>query len=396
MTTHLHRYLNLYRGLPTAIWVLALAIFINRCGTMVLPFLALYLTQILSVPIQTTGIIIAGYGVGAMLGSFLGGWMSDRWGTTRVQVGTLLIAAICLLLLQQIQSPWLFAGMLFFLGIAGDGYRPANTTAVTLHSPPKIRSRAFAINRLGLNGGMAIGNSVGGILAGISYGLLFQVDAWTCVAAALVILAYFRGPRETPRPQAAAQLLPARIFQDRSLVLILGVLLMSIFGLMQCFSTFPIFLKEVYGLNEFAYGQLMALNCVIIIFFELPVVHYFQNRSPVLGVSVGCLLSGSCFALLPFYEGFAWAALVVVILTIGEMMTASILFTMISHRAPAHAVGKTMALVSGSFSIMFMIAPPISTWIYATWGPNTLWYVMGAIGVATALLARRIPTSKPA
>ena len=59
-------YRDAYVGLPREIWILSLALFINRCGAMVLAFLTLYLTNELGFTIRDAGLISA-----------FGAW--DRW-----------------------------------------------------------------------------------------------------------------------------------------------------------------------------------------------------------------------------------------------------------------------------------------------------------------------------
>ena len=41
----LRGYRQAYEGLSPSVWLLAGVMLINRCGTMVLPFLTLYMTQ---------------------------------------------------------------------------------------------------------------------------------------------------------------------------------------------------------------------------------------------------------------------------------------------------------------------------------------------------------------
>nr|HQU73152.1 MFS transporter [Calditrichia bacterium] len=67
-------YLNAYRGLSPQVWILALAMLINRAGGMVLFFLTLYLTADLGYDVRTAGFLVSGYGLGSIGGAFLGGW----------------------------------------------------------------------------------------------------------------------------------------------------------------------------------------------------------------------------------------------------------------------------------------------------------------------------------
>ena len=66
-------YLNAFRNLQRNAWILSIAMFINRSGSMVLLFTSLYLTNELHFSISDAGIIMSFYGIGSVLGSYLGG-----------------------------------------------------------------------------------------------------------------------------------------------------------------------------------------------------------------------------------------------------------------------------------------------------------------------------------
>jgi predicted MFS family arabinose efflux permease len=66
-------YRDAFAGLPAQVWWLSATIFVNRAGTMVLPFLALYLTRERGLDVADVGGFLALYGVGAIAGIALGG-----------------------------------------------------------------------------------------------------------------------------------------------------------------------------------------------------------------------------------------------------------------------------------------------------------------------------------
>lgn len=65
-------YLAAYQGLSNATWLLALVMFINQIGSMVLPFLGVYMTSILDFSLKNAGIVLSAFGVGSILGSLVG------------------------------------------------------------------------------------------------------------------------------------------------------------------------------------------------------------------------------------------------------------------------------------------------------------------------------------
>ena len=191
------KFVNSYRqaisGLPREVWYLALVMFINRSGSMVLAFLTLYVNKELGYSEQLAGLVIAIFGVGSILGSLLGGWLTDRVGAIRLQAIAFVLNAIGFVALYQLTDYVAFAVTLFLMSAAGEAFRPANAAAIAEFSPPELHRRAFALNRLAINLGFTIGPAVGGLLATYSYAWLFWIDAATCLMAASALLFLFRG-----------------------------------------------------------------------------------------------------------------------------------------------------------------------------------------------------------
>ena len=94
-----NRYLAAYAGLPREVRMMATAIFVNRCGTMVLPFLALYLTSRLSMSEVSAGRIISTHGLGAICSAYLGGRLTEPVGAIRLQTFCLFLCVPCILVL---------------------------------------------------------------------------------------------------------------------------------------------------------------------------------------------------------------------------------------------------------------------------------------------------------
>ena len=88
--TILRTYRAAFSGLPRELWLLAIVALVNRAGSMVLPFISLYLTQQRGFSVLLAGRTLGLYGVGAIIGSYLGGWLTDRIGPTRCQQLSLL------------------------------------------------------------------------------------------------------------------------------------------------------------------------------------------------------------------------------------------------------------------------------------------------------------------
>ena len=380
----MYRIVQLYReaflGLPRLAWMLALALFINRSGSMVLFFLTIYLTSQLQFSVSAAGGMISIYGLGALVGAFSGGWLSDRFGPRRIQIISLLSSGLLYILLGYIRDPFFFALLLFILAITIDAFRPANSTAMANACPPEIRVRGFVLNRLAINLGLTIGPAVGGWLATIDYIYLFWIDGLTSLLAIIILLQYTRKTElsdHTPVKDRTDE--PVMPWRDRAFltVLILAFLLGLVF--VQLFNTWPVYLRSVYQLLENKIGLLLALNAVMIVLIEMPLVYRLEKRNAVKIMQVGSVFFLSGFVMLPLGSTFFYAAGTVFFFTWGEMLVFPLMAGLIANRAPDQTRGKYMGMYTFTFALCYVIGPFIGTWIYENLGADTLWFGCGVI-----------------
>jgi len=181
-------YQDSFRGLSNEVWWLALITFINRAGTMVLPFMTLYLTKDLNFSLAQVGTIMSCFGVGSLLGSWLGGKLTDKIGFYRVMFWSLLITGFLFIALQFIHSFIGFALAIFITMSIADTFRPAMFVSLKAYSKPENQTRSLTLIRLAINLGFSLGPFLGGIIiATLNYSGLFWVDGITCITAVFLL-----------------------------------------------------------------------------------------------------------------------------------------------------------------------------------------------------------------
>src|SRR6185437_16919913 len=162
-------YQNAYSGLSRNTWLLSIVMLINRSGTMVIPFMTIYLTRpAMGYSIGQAGAVVGIFGLGAICGGWLGGRLTDRIGFHHVQVITLAGGGLGYILMGQVHSYPLICVCSFVLSVVNDAFRPANSTAIATYSNDDNRTRSISLNRLAINLGWAVGGALGGILASIN------------------------------------------------------------------------------------------------------------------------------------------------------------------------------------------------------------------------------------
>ncbi len=188
----LKNYLQTFGGLTKEVWILALVTLVNRAGTMVIPFLALYLSEELGFSLGQVAWIMTFYGVGSFIGSWLGGKLSDVIGFYPVMYFSLIGTGLAFIALQFIQTFTGFCIAITVIMVIADVFRPASMTAINAYSKPKNRTRSLTLIRLAINLGFSLGPAAGGLLiVGFGYLGLFWVDGITCLLAAFMIIIQF-------------------------------------------------------------------------------------------------------------------------------------------------------------------------------------------------------------
>lgn len=379
-------YREAYSGLPRSAWLLALVQFINRSGSMVLFFLSLYLTRKMGFTLRQAGQAVGIYGLGSLLGAWLGGVLCDRLGAAAVQRLSLLLSGMNLIAMGYLSSFTAILAAAFLLGVFAEALLPGNTTAMARECSPPVRARGFALNRLAANLGVTIGPVVGGFLAMWNYRALFWVDGLTSLAALAVFHAFFKSGSRRPVDAGAASAFDTPSSGGRCHLTFLFLMTFGI-GLIfsQLFSTYPLYMHSAYGFVESRIGQLLAVNTILIVFLEMVLLHGLRKIAPLKLIAAGALLNGLGFALTPLGRGFPYAAMTVAVWTLGEMLAMPLLTTEIANRSHEGNRGRHMGWFGVSFSLAWMLGPIIGSEVYSHFSPLALWLGCGGLGVLLTL-----------
>ena len=381
-------YRNAYAGLSRPVWWLSVVMFINRSGTMVVPFLTVYLTSQLHFSIAQAGLVMGAFGAGAMAGAYGGGKLTDRVGFYQVQFWSLFLNGVLFFILREMHSIWQFAICIFVLSTVGESFRPANATAIAHYSDPANRTRSYSLNRLAINLGFSIGPAVGGILAAIDYKWLFWVDGFTCIAAAFMLRMMLSAGSRSMERKAVDHQERRRdsAFKDRNYLLFIVYMLGIAFCFLPMFSLVPVFYKEKIGLNETTIGLLLGSNGLLIALVEMVLVYKLEGKR-TLGtyISIGALLIGLSYFVLTIAPIFLVAICGMFLITFGEMFLFPFVNTYWIGRSKEHNRGQYAALFTMAFSLGHVLAPTLGAQIIRQFGFDILWYLLCSICLLSAV-----------
>lgn len=393
----LKSYTNSFKGLSQEVWMLSVVMLINRSGSMVLPFLGVYMTDYLRFSLESAGLVLSFYGIGSVLGSWLGGYLTDKFGEYYIQSWSLFLSAPIFLIIPFFPSVEMMAVLIFLQSTISDTFRPANSVAITKYAKPQNLTKAFSLNRMAVNLGFSIGPALGGILSGISYNFLFIVNAIAALSAGVIYVIFFR--KRNTIFQKQKKMLPVETFTEkgrspyRDFPFLFYSLLCTVFAIcfFQFFNTIPLFYKEVAKLSQSTIGFVLGYSGFIIVLLEMPLVSIAERTLKMHQVLfAGIILSGLSYLLLVLGSSIPILVLSMTILSVGEIWALPFMSTVTAMRAGLGSKGAYMGLNGIAFSFSFIITPFLGTYIVSHFGFDVLWYGSFTVLLITAFLIFRI------
>ena len=397
-------------GLPRDVWIIFATTLVNRAGVMALPFLVLYLTRHMGVSASLAGLAVSAYGVGGMITAPIAGRLCDRIGPFAVMQGSLALTGVVLLVIPLAGTYPLILLLTVCWAVIADAARPATMSALTLGTSAEQRKAAIAVNRLAVNLGMSIGPAVGGLLAVVSFPLLFVVDGLTSLAAAGVLTVLLRS---RPRSRLSTRLGDAQldagalsaaengmrgsVWRDgRALMFYFSMFLLGLV-FTQNQSTMPLYIVRDLHYRESFYGMLFVLNTLLIVLLEVPLnlrmAHWSHRRALILGM----VLTGIGFGAMGVARGAVAIAVTVVIWTFGEMIAFPVGTAYVADIAPPGRNGEYMGMFSSTFSLSIVLGPWAGTAALDRFGAAATWAAVLACGIVAAAVVglTREPTPIP-
>lgn len=380
-------YKKAYSGLSRNSWYLCLVMFINRSGTMVIPFMSIYCNKELHFSVEQAGYIMGIFGAGSIAGAFTGGRITDRYGFYYMQFGALLVGGLLFFLLG-LQTSFLSLGIVSFIqSFCNESFRPANSTAIAFYSNDENKTRSYSLNRLAVNLGWAFGGLLGGTLAAINYHLLFWVDGSTNILAALLLLKLIPYSKVGNPVKKVAHAVRESAYKDGIYLTFIALAILFASCFFQLFSMQSLFYKTQWHFSEQFIGMLMGVNGLLIVCFEMIIIHNLEGkRHPLQYISIGVVLVGAGFVLLNFLPAAYYASFIVVIfVTIGEIMAMPFMNSFWISRTNENNRGEYAALYTIAWSIAQIFGPVTGGVIAAHWGYNPLWFSVGIVSLIAAV-----------
>jgi MFS family permease len=378
---------------PAQFWLLMSANFIDLLGGfLIFPFFSLYFTEKFGVGLAEAGLVYGIWAIAGIGGSAMGGALADRIGRKRMLIVGLVLSALTSLALA-LAPDFLWVYITAALGgLFATSGGPAQQAMVADVLPAEQYSDGFGMHRVVANVAFAIGPAIGGLLASVSFTLLFVIDAITSILAALFVARYLRESQSAESAgrvsgQNIAAVLGgyASVLKDLKLVVI--IVLSGLVGLVyfQWYFSVPVFMRDTHSLPPNYYGSLMAFAGVLVVFFQLSITRKARPYAPMVVMAFGSLLFAIGFGMFAFISALGFFVIAFAIITAGEMVFFPTQHAIVAQLAPEDMRGRYMATAGLAFSLPNIVGPALGGLLLDRADPNLLWVLASSLCLAGLL-----------
>jgi MFS family permease len=390
---------------PRTYWILFWGSLVNSSGgSMVWPFLTIYLRDKLDIPLTTVTLLLTVQSGATLVSTFFAGPFADRFGRRGVMLIGMFVNSLVyigMILASNLQS-WII--LMALAGAFNPIYRVGSDAVVADIIPPERRPNAYALLRMIINLGITIGPAVGGFIAAVSYSYVFGIAAFASFLFAMLIL--LKVPETMPTidkssrdRQSANSRGYGQVLRDKAFISFCGIYTLAGMAYIMYMVLLPVYAKENYGVVESQYGFIMATNAAMVVLFQYLVTNITQRYSRLMVLATGALFCAIGVGSVALGQGFAGFLISMVSLTIGEMIMMPTSTALTADLAPADMRGRYMSLYGLTFGIGVGIGPVIGGVLNDRVSPQAIWYggmllalasSLGFVLLARSVLSKRI------
>jgi len=402
------RLVEIRRGFEPAFWVANITELFERVAYYgQAAVVAIFLHESLHLSTEQTGTLMGWVGFVVWFLPILGGSLADRFGFRKSLALAYLSLAAGYFLMGSLASAWmaplrqalpLFWVVLLVLMIPALGpsvVKPVVAGTTARASSESVRSIGYSIYYTLVN----IGGTLGPIVAFLvrrSLGIenVFRVSAVFVFLMFFATLAFYKEPSRSAERSA-----PTIVAALRNMLVVLSnlqfvafLLIFSGFWIIfwQEFISLPLFLRGYVDPNA-KIDLLLSVDPATVILFQI-VVSYVTRRIPVFrAMTLGILISSFSWLVLVLHASTGFVIVALFILALGEITQSPRYYEYVSRLAPPGQQGTYMGYAFLPIAIGYLVGGRLGGYLVHYFGdvlhrPEQMWWVVSAIGFATALL----------
>ncbi|NQS92310.1 MAG: MFS transporter [Chloroflexi bacterium] len=360
------------------------ASFIDQIGgTLLFPFFSLYITQKFGVGMTQAGIVLGTFSAFGLIGSMIGGALTDKFGRKTLILFGLVFSAVSTLALGLVNEFSILIPLAIMIGLLSNIAGPARQAMVADLLPEDKRQEGFGILRVVTNMSWIIGPTIGGFIANRSYFMLFVLDAVISCIVAVIFYIYISEtkPETAEEPESMLKTFAGYgvVLRDYAFVAFLVVSMLMGIVYQQMYNTLSVYLRDNHGIEPQGYGFLLTISAITVILFQFTTTRVIKKYPAFIMMAVGVFFYMIGFGMYGFVSVFWLFAAAIVIITIGEMVIMPTSSALATNFAPEDMRGRYMAVFGLSWALPATVGPSLAGLVLDNYNPNLLWYIGAGI-----------------
>jgi MFS family permease len=384
---------NYYAEFPPLFWTIVATLFIDSIGsTLLFPFFALYITQKFGVGMTEAGILLGMSSLFGLIGSVIGGALTDQFGRRRLILFGLVFSALSNLLFGFASDINILYFVIVIIGLLSRIANPARDAMLADILPESKRQEGFGITRTVFNLAWIFGTAIGGLIAARSFLALFIADA--VISLVVAILLYYILPETMPASPRDAKhnksLLNSVsgygiVLRDLAYMVFTAAGMIALLVYQQEYGTLSVYLRDIHHISSQDYGIMLSIAGMEVILFQIWISRVIRKYPPFLMMAFGTVFFVAGFAMIGFVQSVSLFILCIILITIGEMITFPTNRVIATNFAPAELRGRYMAIYDLGWAVPATFGPAAAGLILDNYDPNLLWYVGGILCMVSAV-----------
>jgi len=377
---------DIYGGLPSPIYILALVRVVNAMGNFVYPFLTLFLTEHIGLSNKDAGTYFMISAFAQAAGSLIGGKLTDHFGRKKLFLTFQGLAACCFAPCAFLGDSRLIPILLITSGLFMSAAQPANSAMMTDLTNKDNRKSAFSLLYLGINVGFSIGPMIAGFLYRNHTSLIFLGNTISIVIS-LIILSIFiedtmpskeeiEESKALADDEAAEDASVFNAFLKRpALMLFMVGKTINAFVYSTIGFVIPLQITKAFGsgVGSKYFGFVMATNGITIIILTTFIIKITMKIPPVLNIAIAGIFYAIGFGMLGFVNSFPLYILSAVLYTIGEILEATNAGVYIANHSPMNHRGRFNAIIPLITGVGASVGPYVFGRFLDAYGTEKLW-----------------------
>lgn len=371
---------------PHPVLVLILGGFIQSVGNSLMwPLNSIFMHNVLGRSLTEAGMLMAAQALVTLIGQFISGFLADRFGARRIMLFGL-ISAILSVGMIGIFPVWeVYAPGLLFFGLSiAFIFVPLNALINSLW--PEGGRRGFNLLYVFNNAGVAVGTALGGLVATISFRLVFLFNALSFFLYLLLVLLMIP-VQDTTENSSRRKPIHQALLHDRGfpvLMALCGGIFLVWAAYIQLTTVLPVVMSQL-GFSLPQYSILWTLNGIFIVTLQ-PVInwiirHWAHNLTRQFYLA--CFLITFAFLILFARLPYSSYILMMLILTLGEMLILPAVPTAAAQIAPEGKAGMYQGITAGASSGGRVLGPLLGGMVFDRSGGQMAWVLaLGFMGLS--------------